>query len=200
MDIGLIGLPKSGKTTIFNALTGDTSGVSPYQSGKVEPNRATVQVSDSRVDRLAAMYNPKKTVYAQINIVDFAGLSAGTEGGEVFSGKALGEVKTCDALALVLNNFGGEESSPTEELSTLIDELLLSDQISLERRLERVREDIKKGKKDPGLGAEEKLLSMVHERVEAGEAIRDAGLNADQLKRIAGYSFLTAKPFFAILN
>ena len=74
MNIGLVGLPKSGKTTIFNALSGNTSGVSAYQPGKAEPNRAVIQVNDSRVDSLAALYNPQKTVYAQINLVDFSGL------------------------------------------------------------------------------------------------------------------------------
>ena len=89
MNIGLVGLPKSGKTTVFNALTGETAEVSAYQSGKVEPNRAMVRVDDSRVGNLAELYNPKRTIYAQLELVDFAGLSAGAEGGEIFTGEAL---------------------------------------------------------------------------------------------------------------
>ena len=207
MNIGLVGLPKSGKTTIFNALSGKTSCVSAYQSGKMEPNRAVIQVNDSRVDSLAALYNPKKTVYAQVNLVDFSGLSAGSEGAEVFSKEALSAVKACDALALVLRNFESDETAsetseprPAAELSALTDEFLLSDQIFLERRLERIREDIGKGKKDTDLAPSEKLLSMVHQHVEAGEPIRNIGLNADQQKKLTGYSLLTAKPFFAVLN
>ena len=207
MNIGLVGLPKSGKTTIFNALSGNTSGVSAYQPGKAEPNRAVIQVNDSRVDSLAALYNPQKTVYAQINLVDFSGLSAGNEVAEVFSKEALSAVKACDALALVLRNFCSDETTsetceprPAAELSALIDEFLLSDQIFLERRLERIREDVRRGKKDPDLAPSEKLLSMVHQQVEAGEAIRNIGLNADQQKKLSGYSFLTAKPFFGVLN
>ncbi len=207
MNIGLAGVSKSGKTTIFNALSGETAEVSAYQSAKVEPNRAVVRVDDSRVDNLSAMYNPKKTVYAQLDLVDFAGLSAESSGGEVFSGEALAAVKNCDAIALVLRNFSSEEvralhgeSNPAEELSILLEEFLLSDQILIERRLERVREDIKKGKRDPKLPAEEKLLSAVGSRVEAGEPIRSIELNLDQLKQLSGYSFITAKPFFAVLN
>lgn len=204
MNIGLVGLAKSGKTTIFNALTGENAEVSAYQSGKVQPNRAVVRVSDSRVDNLSAMYNPKKTVYAQLELVDFAGLAAGADNGEVFSGEALASLKNCDVLTLVLRNFDDAATpgvpDPAGDLSTLLDEFLLSDQILLERRLERVREDMQKGKRNPDLPAEEKLLSMVHQRVEAGEPIRSIELNADQLKRLSGYAFITAKPFFAILN
>lgn len=207
MNIGLVGLPKSGKTTVFNALTGETAEVSAYQSGKVEPNRAMVRVDDSRVGNLAELYNPKRTIYAQLELVDFAGLSAGAEGGEIFTGEALAAVKGCDAFALVLRNFRSEEVSSrhgepdaAEELSSLLDEFILADQILLERRLMRVREDIGKGKKEPGLPAEEKLLSMLHERLEAGDTVRSIELNADQRKQLGGYSFLTAKPCFALLN
>ena len=207
MNIGLAGLSKSGKTTIFNALTGEDAEVSAYQSGKVEPNRAIVRVDDSRVESLTEMYKPKKTVYAQLDLVDFAGLAAEPGNGEIFSGEALAAVKNCDALALVLRNFDSEEvtsqhgkSNPAEELSVLLEEFLLSDQILLERRLERVREDIKKGKRDAGLPAEEKLLSLLHERVESGEPIRNIEINPEQKKQLSGYSFITAKPFFAILN
>ncbi|MBN1685236.1 MAG: redox-regulated ATPase YchF [Spirochaetales bacterium] len=207
MNIGLVGLPKSGKTTIFNALSGETAEVSAYQSGKPEPNRAMVQVDDGRVDKLAAMYNPRKTVYAQLELVDFAGLSAGAERGGLFSGEAFAALKSCDALALVLRNFDSDEVTaqhggprPAEELLTLTEEFLLADQMLLERRLERVRDDLKKGKRNGELTTEERLLSLLLERVEAGEAVRDIDLNPHQLKQISGYSFLTAKPVFAVLN
>jgi len=202
MNIGLVGLPKSGKTTIFNALTGATSPAPAYQAGKAATNRTLVRVDDSRVEKLAAMYNPKKTVYAQLELVDFTGLAAGTGSGEVFSGEALAAVKGCDAFALVLRNFSSDNGEPSaaRELSTLIEEFLLSDQVVIERRLERIREDMRKGKKDPGLPAEEKLLSALHERVEAGEKIRDIELNADQRKQLGSYALLTAKPLFAVLN
>lgn len=207
MNIGLVGLPKSGKTTIFNALTGESAEVSAYQSGRVEPNRAVVRVDDTRIDELSSIYNPKKTVYAQLDLVDFAGLTAGTEGGEIFSSEALAAVKSCDALALVLRNFSSEEVesqhgavNPAEEVTTLLEEFLLADQILIERRLERIREDIGKGKKEPTLPAEEKLLSMVQQRIEAGESIRSIDFNTEQQKQLGGYSFLTGKPCFAILN
>ena len=207
MNIGLVGLPKSGKTTIYNALTGESAEVSAYQAGRVEPNRSIVQVEDGRVDRLSQMYNPKKTIYAQLELVDFAGLSAGAEGGEIFTGEALAAVKTSDALAVVLRNFSSEEvesqrgaAAPADELETIVSEFLLSDQILVERRLAKVREDIKKGKKDADLPAEEKLLSKVLQHLEDGKPVRELSLNPEEIKQLSGYQFLTAKPYFAVLN
>ena len=71
MDIGIIGLPKAGKTTIFNALTGQEAEVAEYASARVEPNVAVVEVGDPRVDELARRYQPRKTVYATIQFIDF---------------------------------------------------------------------------------------------------------------------------------
>ncbi|MBT3276293.1 MAG: redox-regulated ATPase YchF [Spirochaetales bacterium] len=207
MNIGLVGLSKSGKTTIFNALTGETAEVSAYQSGRVEPNRAIVQVEDERVAVLSEMYQPKKTIYAQLELVDFAGMSGNADNGEIFTGEAVAAVKTTDALALVLRSFASEEvdsqhgpANPAEELETLNAEFLLSDQIVVEKRLAKVREDIKKGKKDADLPAEEKLLALVLEHLEAGKPIRELEINPDQRKALSGYQFLTSKPIFVILN
>ena len=181
--------------------------MSAYQVGRVEPNRAIVQVDDARVAILASMYNPKKTVYAQLELVDFAGLSAGADSGGIFSGEALAAVKTCDALAVVLRNFSSEEvesqlgpAAPADDLETIIAEFLLSDQILVERRLEKVREDIKKGKRDTDLPTEEKLLTVVLAHLEEGGPVRGLDLNPEQKKQLSGYQFLTAKPFFIVLN
>ena len=207
MNIGLVGLPKSGKTTIYNALTGVLAEVSAYQAGRVEPNRSIVQVEDSRVDSLSERYNPKKTIYAQLELVDFAGLSAGAEGGEIFTGEALAAVKSSDALAIVLRNFSSEEvesqcgpAAPPDELETIVSEFLLSDQIVVERRLKRVREDIRKGKKEADLPAEEKLLSKVLQHLEDGKPVRELEINPEEKKQLSGYQFLTAKQYFAVLN
>ena len=105
MKIGLIGLKKSGKTTIFNALTRSQATVDTFEGRRAEPNQATVEVADARVEHLVQMYQPRKTTRATVEFVDFVGLSASEEKGEVFSASDLGLIKTMDALALVLRGF-----------------------------------------------------------------------------------------------
>ena len=207
VNIGLIGLAKSGKTTIFNALTGEHAETSAYQTGRVQPNRAMVRVNDFRVVDLAQLYNPKKTVYAQLEIVDFSGLAETERGGETFTGEALAAVKTTDALAVVLRNFSDEEVDaqhgpvrPAQELEIIITELLLADQILIEKRLERIHGDIKRGKKNPEFASEEKLLNDLLVQLEAGTPLREMDLSADQRKALSGYQFLTDKKLFAVLN
>ncbi len=207
MNIGLIGLPKSGKTTIFNALTGQSAEVAEYASGKVEPNVAVVDVLDARVDRLSAMYNPKKTIHAVIEIIDFVGVAQAAEKGGLFSGEGMALVKNADALVVVLRNFRNEtldgaygEPDPLRDLEDIDTELLLSDQIVAERRLERIRADHSRGRKTPQSQAEEKLMGRIAEALDAGRPVRDLEFNPDDLRLIQGYRFLTAKAVLVILN
>ena len=207
MNIGLIGQEKSGKTTIFNALTGRQADVSDYAVGKLEPNRAIVDVIDSRVDFLAEHYQPKKTIYATIQVTDFVGLSKGAAEHGLFSGAAMGLMKTSDALALVLRNFSSEvidevygAADPLADLEALDGELILSDQIVVEKRLEKINEDMKRGKKDASLQHEEKVLNHILGVLSDGGRIRDVEMNPDEAKTIAGFQLLTAKPLFAVLN
>lgn len=138
MNIGIIGLPKAGKTTIFNALTGQEAEVAEYASGKVEPNIAVVDVGDPRVGELSAMYQPKKTIYATTEFIDFvggasaspgstsdrdedehgndeykSGSSRRTKAASIFSGEGITMVRNADALLVVLRNF----SSPTLDVT-----------------------------------------------------------------------------------
>ena len=93
MNIGLIGMPNSGKTTIFNALTRSEAQVTSYANSKSEPNRAVVQVTDNRVEALSDMYQPRKTTYAVIELIDFVGLSQGAAREGLFSSSTMGLVK-----------------------------------------------------------------------------------------------------------
>ncbi len=88
MNIGLIGLPKAGKTTIFNALTGQSAETAEYDTGKVEPNVGVVPVADERVEKLSALYNPRKTIHATIEFIDFVGVHQGAAKGGFSLGKA----------------------------------------------------------------------------------------------------------------
>ena len=122
MKIGLVGLPKSGKTTIFNALTKSRAEVSAYSGGKAEPNLASVAVEDDRVTRLSEIYQPKKTTFASVDITDFAGFSDSAGEASTFPQELLQLIRNNDALAVVLRNFQSvldEDPSPADDLSTI---------------------------------------------------------------------------------
>ena len=133
MKIGIIGLQNSGKTTIFNALTGLKAETAMYSGGRVEPNLGTVEVKDPRVSKLSEMYEPKKTVYAHIEFIDFVGLSGSKEKKDLISSESMALIKTADALALVLRNFHTEyetdELDPLSDLENIVSELVISDLI-----------------------------------------------------------------------
>ncbi len=170
------------------------------ESHRGEINRGIVQVEDLRVTELSRMYLPKKTVFASINFSDFA---AAGSGAQMFSSEALQILKNCDALALVVRNFTDDilgDPSPVPEAEEMISELLLSDQILAEKRLERIDADMKRGKRSRELSAELAVMGKIHQHLDAGEPLRTLELLPDEEKIIAGVQFLTSKPLFAVLN
>ncbi|MFP4302960.1 MAG: redox-regulated ATPase YchF [Spirochaetaceae bacterium] len=213
MNIGIIGLPKAGKSTIFNALTGQEAEVTEYASGNVEPNVAVVDVGDPRVEELAKRYQPKKTIYATIEFIDFVGgagsgsKGASGEGSGIFSGEGITLVRNSDALLVVLRNFSNPALDevygavdPLRDLETVEAELILADQVIAERRLERIESDHKRGKKTPASQAEEKVMRRVVEQLDNGGMVRELELGAEEERAISGFRFLTAKPVLLILN
>lgn len=203
MKIGLIGMPNSGKTTVFNALTRGTAEVTAYAGSRTEPHLAVVEVADDRIGRLAALYTPRKTLYATVDFVDFAGLSDGSTRGTGFSGNVLALMRECDALALVLRNFDQAVSgtaAPLQELRHLEEELLLADLILVENRMERVAQKLEKTKKTRELEFEHRVLQTLHAHLENSLPIRDLELNPEERKFIRGFRFLTEKSFLAVLN
>ena len=203
MKIGFIGLPKSGKTTLFNALTGSAASVSAFSAGHVGPNLAAVKVGDERVTALSAIYRPKRSVYPTIDIVDFAGVSEEEARADAFSGDMMKLVRTCDALAVVLRGFGSDllgDPTPLADLRKIEDELLIADLIIAEKRLEKIEAGLKKGQATPALRAEEKVLRRVVEGLNAGRPVRELDLDADGGTLIRGFQFLTMKQALVILN
>ncbi len=203
MKIGFIGLPKSGKTTLFNALTGSSASVSAFSAGRVGPNLAAVKVGDERVTALSAIYRPKRIVYPTIEIVDFAGVSEEEARADAFSGDMMKLVRTCDALAVVLRGFGSDllgDPTPLADLRKIEDELLIADLIIAEKRLEKIESGLKKGQATPALRAEEKVLRRVVEGLNAGRPVRELDLDADGETLLRGFQFLTMKQALVILN
>ena len=203
MNIGLIGLPNSGKTTIFNALTRSQAQVTGYANTKMEPNRAILEVADDRVGNLSDMYQPQKTTYANIELMDFVGMIQGSAREGLFSSKSMGLIKNTDALAIVVGNFRedpAESPAPYRDIEKIDDELLISDLIIAENRLERIEKAYRRGKKTNLLELEEKLLLRIIEHLNSSQPIRKLELEGESEKMIRGFQFLTQKQVMIILN
>lgn len=203
MNIGLIGMPNSGKTTIFNALARSQAHVTSYASSKSEPNRAVVQVIDNRVEALSEIYRPRKTTFATIELIDFVGLNQGAAREGFFTGSAMGLIKNTDALVMVLGNYQQNPTrkpAPLAELEKLEEELLISDLIIAENRLERISKAARQGKKTNLLEVEERLLLRITEQLSDNRPIREMKLEGEHEKMIRGFQFLTQKPVLVIIN
>lgn len=199
MKIGLIGLPNSGKTTIFNALTGSNSPVSAYSGQAAESRVSVVEVSDPRVGRLSNMYKPKKTTYAAIEFIDWAETSEGSP----FSASSLAPIKNADALAVVVRNFHdatGNPPSPEADIEGVVQEMCISDLILSESRIERIEMAYRRGKRNHLLEMEERLLRRLVEHLGGGRQVLDFQMDREQEKMIRGFRFLTQKPLMVVLN
>jgi hypothetical protein len=198
--IGLVGMPKSGKTTVFNAVTGSNVPVTDYYTQSPKPNIGIVSVVDKRLDYLQNAFSRPKIVYATIEYFDFAGIKK--TDGRALSDQFLGELRTVDALALVIRRFelSGMEVAPVKEMSTCESELIFSDLAICEKRLETIEKDKKRGVKSPEIENEEKVLEKVYNCLNENKPLRTLDLTEPELKLMRGYQFLTLKPAFVILN
>jgi len=203
MKIGLVGLPNSGKTTIFNALTKSEAEVTSYASQKAEPHIAIIEVADERVDKLTEMYQPKKTTFATIEIVDFVGFSEGTSRNGGLPASFVTHIKTMDAIALVVRNFGdsfSETPDPLGDIDTVLTEFILSDLIIAENRLEKIEEAFRRGKKTVELEREEKLLRRIEDTLNENRPVREIEFTIEERRIISGFQYLTQKQILVIVN
>jgi hypothetical protein len=197
MKIGLIGLPKSGKTTLFNLLTGSNVATARYDTGRAELHTGVARVADARVDRLSALFKPKKTTFATFEVVDLAGIEKGER-----SGLETKEFRNADALLHVVRAFPDEVSGapdPKRDIVDLETELILADLDVVERRLERLEASIKKQRKDAEV-KEQEILRRLKGALEAEMPLRAVELSPDDAKAIRGFTFLSEKPIFHCLN
>ncbi|MBD3320689.1 MAG: redox-regulated ATPase YchF [Chitinivibrionales bacterium] len=203
MKISITGLPNSGKTTLFNALTRSEAPVASYSDSRAEPHLGEVEVIDERITRLSKLYNPEKTTYAKIEMIDFAGVSKGAAREGPLSGELLRLIKSTDALAVVLRNFSDDNAGvpdPGIDLSTITGEFLLSDMVITENRLEKIEAGFKRGIKTNELQIEQSVLRKIHAHLEEMKPVRNLELSDTELKAIKGFQFLTLKPLLVIVN
>jgi len=205
MKIALIGLPKSGKTTIFNALTGTAHSTDKYAPAATEANIGMVQVLDPRVTNLSELYKPKKTIYAHIEYHDYPGVfSSHAENADnvLFS-----DIKSCEGFVLVLRNFPDDELdglvgdyNPIRDLGSFEDEMILTDLIVAEKRLERIELGYKRGVRTPAIQLEEKVLKEVCDQLREGLPLRSMDLAPEEAKTLRGFQFFSQKPLLVLLN
>lgn len=195
MKLGIIGLSGAGKSTLFEALT---KIVADEASHKPEDRLGTIRVPDERVDRLSSMYNPKKTIYAQVEyLLPFIPMQKpGQKGDEA----VWTTVRTCDALIHVVRNFKGfgeEPANPLADFSKVNEEMIFADLLVVEKRLERLALDQKRGKKaDP---EELRLLSECKEILEKEKPLRHQPELA-AAPQLRGFTFLSGKPMLTVFN
>jgi GTP-binding protein YchF len=197
MKIGLIGLPKSGKTSLFNLLTGASVATSSFGTARGEMHAGVARVPDARVDRLVALFKPKKTTLATFEVVDLAGIAKGER-----QGLEAKEFRNADALLHVVRAFpdaGGAAPDPAGDIDDLETELILADLEVVERRLERLEAQIKKKRTDADVH-EQAVLLKIKPELEAGHPIRAMGLSDDETRAIRGFTFLSQKPILHCLN
>lgn len=209
MKIAIIGLPNSGKTTVFNALTRGTAETAAYSSGQLEPNMASVKVPDARLQVLAEMFRPRKVTPADVQYVDVGGLSGGGQKGAGLPPALLNYIGGADALLHVARAFE-DESVPHPEGSVdlardveSVDlELAFSDLAIIERRLTRLNAEIgKMSSKERELRlAERDLLVRLQAELESGTPIRDVTMSDEEERLVRGYQFLTLKPLLLVIN
>jgi GTP-binding protein YchF len=209
MKLGILGLPQSGKTTIFNALTGGSKPVGHTAGGgRFEVNQAVVDVPDQRVDRLSAMFKPRKTIYAQVSYADVAGLEEGA-GKAGFSGPLVNQLSQMDGLIHVVRAFQNPgvphpagSVDPARDLRALEIDLLLNDLVAVERKLERLNDELRKGGVKDKTAAQRDLalFTRLHEALSAETPLREVELPAEEGRSLSSYGFLTRKPLLTVFN
>jgi GTP-binding protein YchF len=195
VKIGLVGFQGSGKTSVFNALTGQNAETGVSRKGS--KNLGRIQVPDERVDALSKIYNPKKTTYAEIQFVDVAGPAEGEQRSESgLDPEIVGQVREADALVQVVRGFdssqSGKPGDPVREVAGFQDELILTDLLQIENRASRLRKQARTKELD--------LMEKLEKELGAGHPVRSIKLETDELQAVAGFRFLSQKPQLAVLN
>lgn len=209
LTIGIIGLPQSGKTTLFNALTKAGAPISGYATSTVQANLAVVQVPDARLQPLADIFNPKKVTPTTVEFVDVAGMGQASqthkEKREGLSAEFLGHIRNADALAIVLRTFANsnvphiyDDIDPNRDLDSLYAELALTDLATVEKRIERTKKAAKSG--DKKYIQELEVLQLLQEALNELRLVSQLDLLAQDRAVLDELFLLTLKPRMFVLN
>jgi len=209
VDIGIIGLPQSGRTTIFNALTKGSADTACRTPEGLAPHIGMTKVPEPRLGTLAKMFQPKKVTHAEVKYIDIGASVKDLAEDKGISGELLNQLSSVDALINVVRAFSNESVPHTEgsldverDIATIELELAFSDLALLERRLKKIDASLK-GAKQPerqSLLREQELMMKIKAHLEKELPIRELSLTNNEAKATSGYQFLTAKPLLIAVN
>jgi len=205
LKLGIVGLPNVGKSSLFNALTAAGAAAENYPFCTVEPNVGMVEVPDPRLDRIAQIIQPKKTVPAVVQFVDIAGLVKGAAEGEGLGNKFLANIRETDAIVHVVRCFEDPDVphvmgsvDPVRDREVIEFELALSDLASVEKRLDRTQRAARIGDKDAQV--ELPVMRRAHDFLKEGRGLWEAGFSPAELELLRPLTLLTVKPILYAAN
>ncbi len=204
MKIGLIGLPSTGKTSLFNLLTGSEIEVSEFSTGKIEANIGIAKIPDERLDFLKAMYKPKKTTHATIEVIDVPGLVRGSSSGKGVGNQFLDNIRKTDVLVHVIRAFQNEHVlhadgsvDPMRDVETINMELLFADLAVIENRIGRIETSKKVTKENL---EELEVLKKCRDGLEEGLLLHNIQLEDHERELLKTFSFLSEQPVIMVAN
>jgi ribosome-binding ATPase len=205
VQVTIVGLPGSGKSTVFNALTGGHAETGGFSGGRAAPNIGVVKVPDERLDRLSELFHPKKTTPADVIYVDVA-IPAGAAREGTIQPDVLAQIRDADALLHVARAFADRAAerpaNPWGDVDELDLEFTVADLTVVEKRLEKLQTSGRHGsqaERDQN-ALEEELLARLLPHLSDGHPLRSFGLTDDEERQLRGYRFLTQKPVLVVLN
>jgi GTP-binding protein YchF len=205
LQVGIVGLPNVGKSTLFNALTAGEAPAENYPFCTVDPNIGIVAVPDERLERIQRLTGSRERVPTFIRFVDIAGLVRGASRGEGLGNQFLAQIREVDAIAHVVRLFSNPDVThvtgsvdPQGDVDVVETELLLADLETLERHREKVEKKARSGERDAQRAME--VMNLALDALEAGKPLRNLELSPSQTREMRELNLLTLKPVFFVAN